>query len=320
MKKNPSWTNIGVVISDPFGKNQLALHKAAAIASHYGARLTLFNSFMLPQPTPDTVLGLNKENIEVSRRDRQHRLERLAAPLQRRGLKVDCIVHWDFPVQDAIVRYVLRHKPDLLIAESHRRGRLARWVLANTDWELIRNCPCPIWFVRSSALPQRLKILVAVDPRHAHDKPAKLDSRLLNAAEAMAARLNGKLAVVHAYETPVTTVPGTFMEPFRVAIAPQKARKFVTDTKRRVDALVRHHSIPTESRFVREGDAAYVVQQIARQFKADVLVMGAVSRRMVQRPFIGNTAEKVIDQVSCDVFVVKPVGFKTVVRRAQPKV
>ena len=38
--------------------------------------------------------------------------------------------------------------------------------------------------------------------------------------------------------------------------------------------------------------------------------MGAVSRSLLARPVIGNTAERVIDHVDCDVFIVKPAAFK----------
>ena len=44
---------------------------------------------------------------------------------------------------------------------------------------------------------------------------------------------------------------------------------------------------------------------IARRWKAHVLVMGAVSRSGLKRLFIGNTAERVLDAVDCDVLVVK---------------
>jgi universal stress protein E len=43
--------------------------------------------------------------------------------------------------------------------------------------------------------------------------------------------------------------------------------------------------------------------------------MGAVSRRGADRIFIGNTAEKVIDRVKCDVLVVKPAKFRSQVPR-----
>lgn len=50
------------------------------------------------------------------------------------------------------------------------------------------------------------------------------------------------------------------------------------------------------------------------------LVIGAVSRSLLARPIIGSTAERVIDHVGCDVFVVKPPGFKSQVKDAAVKV
>jgi universal stress protein E len=44
---------------------------------------------------------------------------------------------------------------------------------------------------------------------------------------------------------------------------------------------------------------------LADRVRADVVVMGAVSRRGLSRVFIGNTAEDVLDKIGCDILVVK---------------
>jgi universal stress protein E len=44
--------------------------------------------------------------------------------------------------------------------------------------------------------------------------------------------------------------------------------------------------------------------------------MGAVSRSGLKRLFIGNTAERTLDRLDCDVLVVKPQEF---VSRVAPK-
>ena len=49
---------------------------------------------------------------------------------------------------------------------------------------------------------------------------------------------------------------------------------------------------------------------MAKRWQADALVMGAVSRSALKRLFIGNTAERVLDSVNCDVVVVKPAVKK----------
>lgn len=306
-----------VVVTDPFAREQPALTKAAAIARRCGARVLIFNSFMIPQPVTDVPMDSREQIIESAIRQRRRHLTQLASRLRLRGAK--CVVQWDFPTHEAIVRLVLKTKPDLLVTESHRHGRLARLILANTDWELIRACPCPLWFVRSASLPRQPQLLVAVDPRHSHAKPARLDDRLLQTAQLLEKQLGAHTAVVHAYETPVSAVPGMLMEPIRLPIPVQRTRDFVAATNAAVGRLAAKYGIGDADCSVQEGNARDVIAAVARRRRTDVLLMGAVSRSRLERPIIGNTAESVIDHVDCDVVVVKPAGFRTPVQRAARK-
>jgi universal stress protein E len=53
------------------------------------------------------------------------------------------------------------------------------------------------------------------------------------------------------------------------------------------------------------------LEAVVSRVGAQIVVMGAISRSGLRRIFIGNTAERVLDALSCDVLVVKPPGFKT---------
>ncbi|MET0987502.1 MAG: universal stress protein [Steroidobacteraceae bacterium] len=298
-------SSILVVVVDPFRRHQLAVGKAAAIATKCGATLTLLNVFMIPQPTPDTTLGSRRQIIASARRERLGRLRTLAAPLQRRGIKVSCVVEWDYPIHDAIVRQVLALKPDLLMADSHRHGRIARWLLTNTDWELIRHCPCPIWFVRQPKLSAKPKFLVAVDPRHTHEKPARLDVRLLQAANACVSLLGGRISLIHAYQ-PTQTLDGSNVSRMPV---------FIEDTQEMLRKMAAPYGIGTADQHVLPGEPSEVLSSFADRAGTEILVMGAVSRSF-KKPVIGNTAERVIDRVDCDLLVIKSAGFKSAVTRA----
>jgi hypothetical protein len=112
------------VVTKPFAREQLAAMKAAAIARRCGARLVLFNTFMIPQPISDVPMDSREEIIASAIRQRRERLERLVSTMRpRRPAK--CVVRWDYPIHEAIVREVLNTKPDLLITESHRQARAA---------------------------------------------------------------------------------------------------------------------------------------------------------------------------------------------------
>ncbi|MDH5275104.1 MAG: universal stress protein [Gammaproteobacteria bacterium] len=293
MAKSSAWRSIAVVV-DPLQKGHPGLKKAASLARASRARLTLLSTFVLPQPMVDVGRISAKEIVRAAIRDRRQKLEKLAAGLRRRGLQVQCVVEWDYPQHEALVRYVLKARPDVLVAESGRHGRIARWILSNTDWELIRSCPCPLWLVRSDSLPKKPTLLVAVDPGHADARRSRLDSRLLGAAQELAGRVGGAMAIVHADHADDSQLDA-------------------------VERLAKRYGVPPARRYVIPGKTTQVLPEVAEMTSADVLVLGAVSRSRLHQPFIGTTAERVIDRVECDLFVVKPVGYKSPVSRRRPR-
>lgn len=201
---------------------------------------------------------------------------------------------WDYPPHEAIVRQVLKTKPDLVVSANHRHGRVARWLLANTDWELIRQCPCPVWFVRSPEMPLEPTILVAVDPFHAHDKPAILDDRLVHAARVVGDQFGGHVKLVHACGI------DEYARPVRLLV--------LAGAKQAVHDLAARHGLGPEDCEVKAGRPEEIIASIERRDGVDLLVMGAVSRSIDTHPVIGNTAERVIDRVACDLLVMKPAN------------
>jgi universal stress protein E len=294
-----SFKSILVAVRDPDARTQHAIRKAAGIAAATGARVTLLHAFSTPYPLPKSVPTEPKAILRIAAKERTAQLLKLARALRARGIKVHCEVVWDFPPAHAIVRHVIDTKPDLVVAESHRHTRVARWFLANSDWELIRECPCPVWFVKHERQAKNSVILTAIDPAHARAKPSGLDDRLLQTATSVAAQLGGRVALIHVEDTLqlVRAVPPVPMATIK--------------------RLAKRHGISAEACHVRMGIPAHEIVASAADQGADLLVMGAVSRSGLSH--IGNTAEAVIDGVTCDVLIVKPRGFKSAVVRKGPK-
>lgn len=307
-----TWQHLVVAVADPFKQRHMAVKKAAAIAMRCHARITLFHAFSLPYPLPNPAPKSSDEALQAAMEYHRKAMEQLARPLRRSGLNVDCVVAWDFPAHEAIVRYVSKHKPDLLLAESQRHGKLARWLLTNTDWELIRACPCPLWFVKIPGLPVKLSVLAAVDPLHTHAKPEQLDERIVDTAVSLTTQLAGKLHLVHAYTAPLETTR-RMLEPLRTSASARQQRLFQASITEQVEQLASRHNLPANLCMVKEGDAVTVIDALVRQKLIDVVVMGAVSRSASQRAFVGSTAEKVIDRLRCDLLIVKQNDFKSTV-------
>jgi universal stress protein E len=149
-------------------------------------------------------------------------------------------------------------------------------------------------------------VLVAVDPFHAHARPADLDARLLAAGNTCTRLLRGTLHVFHAY-MPVLMVPSLPLgtAPL-VTLPPELEAAHGRHIARVIDELAAGARIPHSRRHVQMGDVSEELRAIARQTRASLVVMGAVSRSALTRLFIGNTAERVLDRLDCDVLIIKP--------------
>ena len=161
----------------------------------------------------------------------------------------------------------------------------ARLLLANTDWELMRSCPC---VQCGSCGPRTCRSGRAYSLRWicgtlTPNRPASTH-RLLAAATGITAQLNGRVDVVHSYETPASEYPTTLLEPVRLPISPQLTRDFVAKVIAEVTKLAEKHGIERASCHIEQGNASTVIAAQAFQRKADVIVLGAVSRSLLKSP------------------------------------
>ena len=67
--------------------------------------------------------------------------------------------------------------------------------------------------------------------------------------------------------------------------------------------------IPRTRRHLVGGSPDDAIDQVARRTRADIVVMGALSRSGLKRLFIGDTAERLLGELPCDILVVKPQQF-----------
>lgn len=287
-----------LVVIDPTATQHPALARARELARLSGARVELFACRTRHDTEPMMTVA---------------QLERLAQGLFDIGIETTVDVCSAATLHIGIVRKVLSCDPSLLVKDTHPHTLLHRTWLANTDWQLIRLCPCPLLFVRPAPWGDPPRIAAAVDIALPGEKPADLDRTLLSAAESFALTCRGQLHAVHAYlpvsdfaaNAMVSAVPmATAFDPARV-IADRE-----TLVREDLDALVSTHHIANARRHLACGAPADVLMGVVRQHNIDVLVMGAYSRRWVYNVLVGSTTERILDLLPCDVLVMKPANFE----------
>ena len=296
------------------------VRKAGALARAARATVELFHAIDEPDSALSFPETATRDEVDQHRaalvEKYQRRLERFAHDPSLRGVSVRCTASWDYPPHAAIIRRALAAHSDLVIASTRGRRFGARLLLRNTDWELIRHCPVPLLIVKSPRAYRRPLVLAAVDPFHAHARPADLDARLLETGGAMARLLHGSLQVFHAYWPLVTVQPVVAATAPLVMLPPEAEDAHTQQLMRAIGELADNAGVPRSRCHIRMGEVADQLSAFARRSRTAVVVMGAVSRSAIKRFFVGNAAERTLDRLNCDVLVVKPRGFRSGVERA----
>jgi universal stress protein E len=305
-----------VAIGDLRHAPRSQLRKAATLARAMPASIELFHAITEPVVPGLARAGADLDALYAHARRRvaeraQRRLERLAQLSVFHGLHVRAVTSWDYPAHEAIIRRVLATHAGLVVAATHAHRFGERFFLTNTDWELVRQCPCPVLLAKSSRDYRRPAVIAAIDPFHAHAKPARLDSRIVDVAASVASRLRGSLHAFHAY-LPLTIVsPAPVGQPLALTPSPELEELHTQQIATVFDAFAKRAGIPPARRHLHMGEVAGELASVVKRTKAGIVVMGAVSRSGLRRVFIGNTAESVLDRLSCDLLVVKPRAFVT---------
>lgn len=305
-----------VAVKDPVSDSSRAISKAAQLAHALGASLELYHAIATPLFI-DAYASLNQglQDIERDTRARSLRqLERIAARLRRTGIEVSVSADWDFPIYEAVVRRASRIKADLIVAQRHAGRHRVPGLLHLTDWELLRLSPEPVLLVKTAGPYRKPVVLAAVDPTHARSKPAALDAEILRTAASVAGALRGTLHALHAYmPAPAIIVPTNAAS---AAALPKLIKRVAREARRSLDNVLRSTRIPRNRRHLVGRHPIDAIDQTARTLRSSIVVMGAISRSGLKHLFIGNTAERVLDQLACDVLVVKPRHFQQRVQRA----
>jgi universal stress protein E len=312
-----------VAIKDPKARSLPVIAKAAQLARALGAEMELFHAIDAPLylDVTDFRGGQDVKQLESDWRKRRLRqLDRVAASISDTGLKVTSAVEWDYPGYAAVIRRSRRIRADLIVVERHAGRHVVPWLLHMTDWELLRLSPVPVLIVKSRPLYRRPVVLAAVDPSHAFAKPGRLDEEILRLAGAVAGALHGKLHALHACPLPLPVgMPPEGWTSGKMSAEDIRAEieeKAVAQAGPGFDRVLKSAHIPRSRRHLLARHPIDAIPDVARKTRSAIVVMGAVSRSGLKSVFIGNTAERVLDRLQCDLLVVKPLRFATRVPRA----
>ena len=225
-----------------------------------------------------------------------------------------------------IIRVVMQQGCDLVIKISEPEESFSAKIFGSTDFRLLRKCPCPVWLLKSDALFSYRSILAAVS-LEAFDEDEDIDGlnqQILEMSTSLALEESSELHIVHAFR-----IFGEDLLDLPMAgyIAGDEVREWMMSQRHDIEERFNHvtellkkhlkdnNMVTLNPQFhLVEGDAEEVIQDMIRDKNVELVVMGTVARSNLIGLLMGNTAENILNRLSCSVLAVKPSSFTSPVR------
>jgi universal stress protein E len=284
-----------VVLLEGTDEAQPALGRAALCAGR-GTEVVVLD--IVHEPMLDGYLG-NKAVYEPLRNrvlaERQERVAALAASLRKRGVEATGNAIWAARRDEGVEEHARTAHADLIVMTPLDGGRHG---LSSSDWRLLAASPAPVLVVKGPCDRQYRNIVAAVDPFHAHAKPADLDAKILATATELKAQTGAALTVLHCFTPQRYVTPDT-----RIAPRDDEA---AARHREALPAVLRDAGVPVSAGQVVLGAPHAVLHGMAERGEADVIIMGVLARGRIKDWLIGSTAERVLHRTRIDVLAVSP--------------
>lgn len=300
-----------LVVTAGTNKEQVTLKRAVALAKTNQATLTVVEAFeKSPRDMKTLVTSMDLEDIQdMIIKERLKELNRLISPIKDKGIPISAKVFVGTPFIE-IIREVLRNKHDLIMITAEGKSGLRETLFSTTTMHLMRKCPCPVWALKATKRGRFARILAAVDLDPSDEVKSQLNAKIIQLAASLAQSERSKLHVIHTWslygESFLSTlgrVQGSEMDE-----AVSKAKKL---HKKWLEGFLEEYApgIPKRQIHLMHGDAGRLIPELARRKRIELFVMGTVGRTGIPGLLIGNTAERILQCVTCSVLAVKPDGF-----------
>ena len=282
-----------------------ALERALKFAEFDNVHIHLFNSIYEPVMELTDVLSSEhrKEMKSQYMADRYLYMDTIAENLDQKGISCSVNVAWHRELHEAIEEVVNELEPDLVIKRISADASNINPFTMPVDRHLLRYCKAPLLLVRNSNWVNK-PLLAAIDPTVLDQKHIALNHNILEYSKMLADVTKTQLHSVSAFETP-NMAPS--MDVGWSNIDFESIKVETTNVhKNKMETLLKEHDLFMCPYHVLEGRADIAIPNIAKKIDAQLLILGTVGRTGLSGAFIGNTAEHVLANMSCDILTLKP--------------
>lgn len=282
-----------------------ALDYAIAVAKWYGSRLTVMHvhhvlmpglAFALPQK-PASVEG---SVLSPAEREQLQQALRAFTPAEAVG---NIAVEFALAEGDVAGEILAQaQSADMVVMGTHGRSGFESLILGSAAEKVLRKVKCPLL-----TIPQASADATDAVPALFHHIVAAVDfsdasMRALTVAVSLAEEADAHLTLLHVIELPLE---------LEAWVAESEQGRTHLEQWRRGTATRLHELVPDAARTychvdegVETGRAYREILRVAAERRAGLIVVGAHGRGVVERMFVGSTAQHVVRRAVCPVLTI----------------
>ncbi len=228
----------------------------------------------------------------------QDELQTLLDPYRGRLPDVTALAVWNRRFYRGVLDVAETMGADLIVRQADTTSRIAEIVRTPDDWHLLREARCAVLLVKSGPWIEHPTLLAAVDVLD--DDHLALSTNVFEVARAFAGQLSGRVELASAF-------PSLQPWPGDIGAACDYGRlrdSMLGDIDSRQKAL-QGAATSGMRRHVVEGEPAVVLERLAEELAAEIVVIGTAARRGLAALVLGNTSEALLQRCHRDVLVVR---------------
>lgn len=292
--KNPN--NILVILDKP-KHPQTALERAVKLAREAGAHLHLVSFCWLPMVEQSDVFDTHQRRAikKSATTERRRWLDALVRDNALSAADISTEVVWTDQIAAWVAERVSEDRADLVVKSVHQSKTLLHTPL---DWQLLRECPAPLWLVSTQRSRRSGNVLATIDLMSTDAKHRRMNDKVLEASARFAELEGARLHCVNAVE-----VSGSFedLDFFDTRKMQKKARD---NARERLEDMLAPYGVAKSRIHLPTGKVGHTIAEVAGKVDADLLVVGTGARRGIGARLLGSSAEKILTRAPCDVLAV----------------
>ena len=223
------------------------------------------------------------------------------------GVPVD--IQWGERFATAVIRKVLSYDIELVVKAAARATGEAGFDAV--DMELLRKCPCAVLLARPCDRPlSEARIGVAIDPDPAAQPGLAVARNLLRMAAHLAQGRQETVPAISAWDFPLErSLRGSGFLSVPEAEIASLVRAEADSHRAAFEGLVAEAGSDLFELHHLRGSPGTVIPAAAADLGIDILLMGTLGRTGLPGLLMGNTAENILNRLSCSLVALKPPGF-----------